>query len=96
MRWLILLPLWSMPAAAQPADCIAVPIGPGMAVVARPDLPGGRHGTARIDLGEQPIVGTRCRDMTPPPEDILRGAPVSGGLLPGGGKQDLLRNRPVP
>ena len=91
--------LWSFPAIAQPADCAAVPVGPEMRLKPRIALKGqtgvrpGMEGDIPIDLGTAPMFGTHCRDATPPPDDVLRGAPAPNGLLQGDGPRDVLHNR---
>lgn len=79
-------------AAAQQADCPAEPIGPPLPLAPRIDLPGGR-GRVQLDLGPVPIFGTICTTTTPPPADVLRGAPAPRGLLQGDGPRDVLHNR---
>lgn len=95
------------PAAAQSRGCIERPVGPGMDVtvlVPVPNVPGQRGGPnqpsprAAVTLPNQPMYGTECIAVAPPPpRDILRGdPPPAGGLLRGDdGRQDLLRD-PTP
>ena len=95
MRWPLLLLIAAIaPARAQPADCAAIPVGPDIRVEAWPGGPRDSRGIARLDLGDTPIFGTRCRDETPPPADILRGPSAPNGLLQGTGPPDVLRTGP--
>jgi hypothetical protein len=100
MRWLLLLGLLlPSPVPAQPADCPAEPVGPGMRLVprialdGRPGVPQGVRGKVPIDLGDVPMFGTACAPAAPPPEDVLRGPPAPRGLLQGDGPRDVLHNR---
>ncbi|MCW3476937.1 hypothetical protein [Limobrevibacterium gyesilva] len=102
MKHLLLLSvLCCAPAAAQPADCASVPVGPGVplevwvGIDGRPGLPPGARGAAKLNLGEQPIYGTVCPGPAGPPEDVLRGPPAPNGLLRGDGPRDVLRNAPT-
>jgi hypothetical protein len=88
-------------AAAQSRGCIERPVGPPMdvtVVVPVPQAQQGRHTPrAAVTLPNQPIYGTECIAVSPPPRDILRGdPPPAGGLLRGDdGRSDLLRD-PTP
>jgi hypothetical protein len=100
-----LLALLVLPAAAgaQSRGCIERPVGPGMDVtvlVPLPQPPGSRGQPtprAAVTVPNQPMYGTECIAVSPPPRDILRGEPPPpGGLLRGDdGRQDLLRD-PTP
>ena len=88
-------------AAAQSRGCIERPVGPSMDVTVVVPLPQGQPGQptprAAVTLPNQPIYGTECIAVSPPPRDILRGdPPPAGGLLRGDdGRSDLLRD-PTP
>lgn len=101
-RMLLLGVVCASPALAQPADCPAQPVGPGVkldvrvGIAGRPGVPqasGG--GGARLDFGTVPADGTVCADDGPPPDDVLHGAPAPRGLLQGDGPGDVLHDRPT-
>jgi hypothetical protein len=56
---------------------------------------GTRRG-AIVDFGRVPMYGTTCEDDTPPPADILHGAPPprGGSLLNENPGRDILRGGP--
>ncbi len=101
----LLLALLALPAVvgAQSRGCIERPVGPGVDVTVvvplpqAPALPGQPPARAAITLPNQPMYGTECIAVAPPPRDILRGEPPpAGGLLRGDdGRSDLLRD-PTP
>jgi hypothetical protein len=97
---LLLCLLWSWPALAQPADCVAQPNGPALPLEAwigldgKPGVPKGTQGSVRLGLGEVPANGTTCGDDPDLPDDVLHGAPAPHGLLRGDGPADVLHNRP--
>ena len=96
-------------ACAQPADCVAEPIGPAMPMevwsgidgrpgLPKPSAPAGSPPTAarnvaRLDLAAEPMFGTVCDDQRRPPADVLHGDPAPRGLLQGDGPHDPLHNR---
>lgn len=90
-------------AGAQSRGCIERPVGPSMDVTVVVPLPqaqaqqGQPTPRAAVTLPNQPIYGTECIAVSPPPRDILRGdPPPAGGLLRGDdGRSDLLRD-PTP
>ena len=97
---LLLALLWSWPALAQPADCVARPNGPALPLDVRVGL-GGRpsvsknmQGSLRLGLGEVPANGTTCGEEADLPDDVLHGAPAPHGLLRGDGPADVLHDRP--
>ncbi len=98
---LALLLLLPATAAAQSRGCIERPVGPGMDVTVIVPLPQAHPGQpaprAAVTLPNQPMYGTECIAVAPPPRDILRGdPPPAGGLLRNDdGRQDLLRD-PTP
>lgn len=85
---------------------VLVPVPqPGARHAPTPRHPAGRDPAPRADptqpaplaavtIPNQPIYGTECIAVAPPPRDILRGEPPpAGGLLRGDdGRGDLLRN----
>lgn len=101
----LLLALLALPAAAgaQSRGCIERPVGPGMDVTVvvplpqPPGTPARPAPRAAVTLPNQPMYGTECIAVAPPPRDILRGdPPPAGGLLRGDdGRSDLLRD-PTP
>ena len=97
----LLLLLLPSPAEAQSRGCIERPVGPGMDVTVLVPLPAPgqprANGAAAVTLPSQPMYGTECIAVSPPPRDILRGdPPPAGGLLRGDdGRSDLLRD-PTP
>jgi hypothetical protein len=100
---LLLALLLPAAAGAQSRGCIERPVGPSMDVTVVVPLPqaqaqqGGPTPRAAVTLPNQPIYGTECIAVSPPPRDILRGdPPPAGGLLRGDdGRSDLLRD-PTP
>jgi len=100
-RALLLSLLWTWPALAQPADCVARPNGPALPLEARigldgqPGVPKGAHGSVKLGLGAVAANGTTCGDEADPPDDVLQGAPAPHGLLRGDGPKDVLHNRPT-
>ncbi len=100
---LLLALLLPATAGAQSRGCIERPVGPSMDVTVVVPLPqaqaqqGGPTPRAAVTLPNQPIYGTECIAVSPPPRDILRGdPPPAGGLLRGDdGRSDLLRD-PTP
>lgn len=97
---LLLALLLPAAAGAQSRGCIERPVGPSMDVTVVVPLPqaqaqqGGPTPRAAVTLPNQPIYGTECIAVSPPPRDILRGdPPPAGGLLRGDdGRSDLLRD----
>lgn len=100
---LLLALLLPAAAGAQSRGCIERPVGPSMDVTVVVPLPqaqaqqGGPTPRAAVTLPNQPIYGTECIAVSPPPRDILRGdPPPAAGLLRGDdGRSDLLRD-PTP
>lgn len=97
MRFVLILALLlPRPGLAQPADCAAEAVGPGMRAApwvgldGRPGAPQGVRGQAAIDLGEVPMFGTICAPKAAAPDDVLRGTPAPRGLLQGDGPRDVL------
>lgn len=95
-----------LPAGAQSRGCIERPVGPDMDVIAVVPIPrgpalrahpGGPAPRAAVAIPGQPMHGSECIAVSPPPRDILRGEPLpAGGLLRGDdGRSDLLRD-PAP
>jgi hypothetical protein len=102
MVWRGLLPLFlfSLPALAQPADCVQTPNGPPLpmqvwvGVNRHPGVPPKTHGEAGLDLGLVPANGATCASEVDLPDDVLHGAPAPHGLLQGNGPRDVLHNVP--
>jgi hypothetical protein len=100
-----LLALLALPASAgaQSRGCIERPVGPGMDVTVLVPIPQGPAAQGRpparaaVTVPNQPMYGTECIAVAPPPRDILRGEPPpAGGLLRSDdGRSDLLRD-PAP
>src|SRR5581483_9457150 len=92
--------VWSLPALAQPADCVPIPNGPELPMQAwigidgKPAVPANTHGAVKLDLGSVPANGTICDPDVELPDDVLRGALAPHGLLQGNGPRDVLRNVP--
>jgi hypothetical protein len=93
---LLSLCVWSLPALAQPADCLPQSNGAElpMQVWVGINTPRGTHGAVGLDLGSVPANGTTCQPEFELPDDVLRGAPAPHGLLQGDGPRDVLRNVP--
>jgi hypothetical protein len=95
MKCMLLLSLlWSWPALAQPADCVARPNGPAVPLEAWVGMPKRARGAIQLDLGAVPANGTTCGDDAVLPIDVLHGAPTPHGLLRGDGPKDVLHDRP--
>lgn len=100
---LLLALLLPATAGAQSRGCIERPVGPPMDVTVAVPIPqsqaqqGRPTPRAAVTLPNQPMYGTECIAVSPPPRDILRGdPPPAGGLLRGDdGRSDLLRD-PTP
>jgi hypothetical protein len=92
--------VWSLPALAQPADCVPISNGPELpmqvwvGIDGKPGVPDNTRGAVWLDLGAVPANGTICAPEVELPDDVLRGAPAPHGLLQGNGPRDVLRNVP--
>ena len=100
-RFLLLsLGVWSLPALAQPADCVPQPNGPALpmqvwvGINGKPGVPPNTKGGVNLDLGQVPANGTVCQPDFDLPDDVLHGAPAPHGLLQGNGPRDVLHNIP--
>jgi hypothetical protein len=97
---LLICGFWTLPALAQPADCLPqsngaeLPMEVWVGINGKPGTPRGTHGSVGLDLGPVPANGTTCQPEFELPDDVLRGAPAPHGLLQGDGPRDVLRNVP--
>ncbi len=97
---LMSLCVWSLPALAQPADCVQHPNGPSLpmqvwvGIDGKPGVPANTRGAVELDLGAVPANGTTCDPDVDLPDDVLHGAPAPHGLLQGNGPRDVLHNVP--
>ena len=97
---LLSLCVWSLPALAQPADCVPKPNGHSLpmqvwvGIDGKPGVPANTHGAVKLDLGQVPANGTTCDPDVDLPDDVLHGAPAPHGLLQGNGPRDVLHNVP--
>ena len=92
--------LLSLPALAQPADCVPQPDGPALpmrvwvGIDGKPGVPANTRGAVELDLGQVPANGSVCDPEIELPDDVLHGTPAPHGLLQGNGPRDVLHNVP--
>lgn len=96
MAMLLMLLLLTGIAHAQPADCVAYPVGPPVDIQLYVDLAGRSKApvpgtvTAGIGLSQVPAFGTRCAPSPPSVGDVLLGTEEPQDLLSGDATADIL------